>query len=252
MSKNRADSFYLQGDGNAIGDHNRVTVIKHDNRQTHYGGSAKSGDKDDGAFSAFIGLAILASIAIAASGYYFAKHADSIYMLFKVTSGIGFALATSIAASFYNRQYEHEMWKCLFVAVFIFGTFISAFLAHGHYPSDMLELAQQAKGFSQFWCRLNLYGQQVAFLHVVTALLYAAGLVFLSLPILVYGVFSIVDFEVTPLTQGIVEKTSSWWTIIFGSLLLTAAMFGHTDKGWEVWSGFHDKPQARFICSNVK
>jgi hypothetical protein len=252
MSKNRVDNFHVQGDGNAIGDHNRVTIIKHDNRQTHYGGGGRSSGKDDGAVGAFIGLIVIASIAIAASGYYFAKHADLIYTVFKITSGIGFALATSIAASFYNRRYEHEMWKCIVAGVLMLGTLVSVFQAYGQYPPDMLELAQQSKGYAQFWCRLSLYGQQVAFLHVVTALLYTSGLLLLSLPMLVYGVLSVFDVEVTELTYAIVEKTSSWWTIMLGSLLLATAIFGHTNKGWEVWSDFHDKPQARFICPNGK
>jgi hypothetical protein len=248
MSTNNTGNFNVKGDGNAFGNNNQVTVIKQDNRRTSYGGN---GGKNDGGgeVAIFVGLVVAVSMGVVASGYYFAKHAHVIYSFLKLTGVIEAATAFFAALVFYKRRADHELLKSALIFAILVLANISLFSAHQSYPQSLIDLALQAATYKDFWCRLSLYGQQLSLLHVFTSAFgYVIGLLVLTVPIAVYGVFAVHSFEVSEATYVVLEKMTSWTLIILGTTFLALAMFGQSKHGWDAWTKFHDKPQVQFIC----
>ena len=239
----------IRGDGNAVGDNNRITVIK---QQTyHYGGGGKNGGggKGDWIGPAAIGL----TIALAAASFYFALYSETIYLVLRTLAGVE-AVGALWAAYLYSQHDSYAITtKMAVVSVLATLGYIALTGAHGNYPKEIIGLAQQAGGVRGFWCGLNVYGKQLALLHTLTAGTgFSMGLLFL-LPVTGVAVFfGYFELPVSASTYATLERLSSWAMVVFGGAFLAAAGYFHTPAGWDTWSTFIKEPPSLMFCTQQK
>ena len=146
MSKAR--DVQIQGDGNAIGDNNRILVdkrtfmkITHQSNGGNGGGDGgrKRGNGDDGLHS--IGLPLAFLVAVALVTWKFAFYANAIYMiLMVVTIIIAMLQAVALMVGAVNRA--GKIWIVERVVAIVAAVFlgIAIFLSRSAYPSEMSAL----------------------------------------------------------------------------------------------------------------
>lgn len=243
----------IRGDGNAVGNNNRITVIKQQNH--HYGGGGKNkggggrGTEADWILPAGIGLAI----ALALASFYFALYSETIYLVLRIVAGVE-ALGALWAAYLYSQHESYAITtKMVVVTVFATFGFIALTGAHDNYPQEIIHLAQQSGGVRGFWCGLNVYGKQLALLHTLTAGIgFSIGLLFL-LPVTAVAVFfGYFEFAVTESAYANLEKLSSWVMVAMGGIFLIAAIYFHTQAGWDTWTTFIKEPPSFLLCTPKK
>lgn len=241
-------SVGIRGDGNAVGNNNRITVINQQNH--HYGGGKNNGGgKDDWIGPAAIGL----TVALAAASFYFALYSETIYLVLRIVAGVQ-AIGALWAAYLYSQQESYAITRKMLVvmALAAFG-YIALTGAHENYPKEIIGFAQQAGDVRGFWCGLNVYGKQLALLHTLTAGTgFSMGLLFL-LPVTVVAVFfGYFELPVSASTYAILDRFSSWAMVVFGGVFILAASYFHTPAGWDTWSKFIKEPPSFMLCSPQK
>lgn len=237
----------VTGDGNAIGNHNRVTVIK--KTKMVYKNDSTKGSGDDG--GAFLGLAIGALIALLAACYYFALHAPTVYVLLRTLAGAELLLALLAAWYAAEEGANAVLYKC--VAALGVALVATLFLmdAHRNYPPQLTAIAQQAAGVEAFWCQLNDLGRQLALQHTVTSSLgFVIGLLWLLPTTSIFAYFSLSEGDVSARTYALLERMTAWWMVVFAAVLVAAASYFHTESGWAVWQGWFQQPPS-FFCAKV-
>lgn len=242
MSDYRNARVSINGDGNAVGDNNRITVNKKE--EHHHGGGR---EKDDGSW--IWGVAMLALIAIAASCYYFSRHANAIYRTLEVVGGIE-SLAAMVATAVYaNRTAYGIAGKAAATMACGIGVVFISMQASAHYNPGIVELAMGTESFKTFWCSLNVYGRQLALLHTVAGsiILIPAALLLLG-PTILLAFFAAVDMEVTSAFDRTVERLTSWRFIVIAAVLMVIAGFAHSEAGWKMWSEEIQNPPAWPLC----
>lgn len=161
-------SIQINGNGNAVGNGNRVTHVNKTIINNHGGsGSGGSDGKGKGAGGELaIAGGIGSVIALAALSFWFTRYAEVIYkilILLSLTSG-GFGVMAA-AKQFYDSNYLEGLRSASVTAV-AFLTFLAVSAASDTMPADLTEFAQNGT-FTSFWCGLNLFGQQVASQHSI-------------------------------------------------------------------------------------
>lgn len=238
----------IHGDGNAVGNNNRIAVIKQQNN--HYGGGKKGkDDANDWIMPTAFGL----TIALAAASFYFALYSETIYLVLRITAGLE-VIGALWAAYLYSQHESYAITiKMFFVMVLAAIGYLAATAAQENYPKEIIDLAQQADGVRGFWCGLGLYGKQLALLHTLTAGVgFSIGLLFL-LPITAVAVFfGSFELAVSESAYAKLERLSSWAMVIFGGILLIAASYFHTPAGWDTWSALIKEPPSLRFCTKQK
>jgi hypothetical protein len=176
----RNTDISIEGDGNVVGDNNRVLVDKRVyNKVINQGGggggggSKKSGGEGDGIGLAGLGLAAVVALAVAAWG--FALFAPLIYLGLLIGS---LAVASCLCISLMVGLYGQVGWKWLAqklvalvaVALLIVGVYWSRLA----YRDELSDMAARAADWKGFFCNLSAYGQQLATLHMLSMSLFAA------------------------------------------------------------------------------
>lgn len=231
MPEYRTTVVGIRGDGNAVGDNNRITVVR--NEEHHHHHRHRSNDDDGDGIGAIVVLVLLAIIA---GCYYFSRHADDIYMTLELV-GWAEALAAFVATAAYGRRAAYGIAaKTAVVMVCALGVATISSVASSSYHPDIVALAQRTESFKTFWCSLNGYGRQLALLHTLVGgiVLTPATLLLLG-PTLVTAFFGVVEMEVTASFYKTIERFTSWTLIAAAGALVGLAGYAHSDAGWNVW-----------------
>lgn len=244
MSEYRNTFVGIKGDGNAVGDNNRITVNKKvDHHHHHRNGS----DKNDGSW--VWGVAMLALIAIAASCYYFSRHADAIYLTLEVAGWVETLAALVATAVYANRTAYGVAGKTAVAMICAFSVALISSNASANYHPGIVELANGTESFKTFWCSLNVYGRQVAMLHTLAGSVVLTPVVLLLLgPTLIPAFFAAVEMEVTSSFYKIIEWLTSWKLIVTAGVLIVLAGYAHSDAGWNTWVETIRTPPAWPLC----
>ena len=244
MSEYRSTLVGINGDGNAVGDNNRITVNKKEEHHHHH-----RRNSDGGEDSSPLAIGVVAVIAIAACCYYFSRYASDIYSVFEITGWVE-AVAAVVATAFYANRADYATAGKTIVAltVALFVATISS-KASASYPTEILELAMRAESYKAFWCGLSPYGRQISMLHTLTACFVMAPAVLLSLFVtLVLALSSIVEVDVLPSFCAFVERLSSWKIVIFVAVLTLLFGYAYSDAGWKMWAESVKNPPAWPLC----
>lgn len=238
----------IQGDGNAVGNNNRITVIKQQNH--HYRGG-KNGDGEKGGGIGAIAIAM--ALALAGASFYFALYSEVIYLVLRTLAGLE-AIGAAWAIYLYSQRDAPEIViKMTVVAALSAIGYFGLTVAQANYPNQIVHLAQQSEGFRTFWCGLNVYGRQLALLHALTAGIgFAVGLLFLLPVCTVATIFGYFDIAVSETTYTWLERMSSWLLITLGGLFVCTASYFHTPAGWNTWSEFIKEPPTFLLCTRQK
>lgn len=244
MSKYQKTLVGIMGDGNAVGDNNRITVVKREEHHHHHRGrSNEEGTESVGK------IAILVLVAVIAACYYFSRYADDIYMVLEM-AGWCEAWVALIAAAAYTRREAYGVATRALIAMFCaLGVATVSSIASGSYPPDIVEFAQQTESLKTFWCSLNVYGRQLALLHTLVAAfaLTPAALLLLG-STLITAFFGIVEMEVSASFYRVIERATSWLPIAVAGFLVALAAYAHSDAGWNTWAEFLRNPPAWPLC----
>jgi len=236
----------IQGDGNAVGNNNRITVIKQQSH--HYGGGNKNsgGDKDDGIGA----IAIVIALALAGASFYFALYSEMIYIVLRTLAGLE-VIGAVWAIYLYSQREAHAIAiKMIVVAVLSAIGYLALSTAQANYPADIAQLAQQSEGVRTFWCGLSVHGRQLALLHTLTAGLgFSIGLLFLLPVCTVATFFGYFEIAVSESTYEWLERLSSWVLVAFGGFFVCAASYFHTSAGWNTWTEFIKEPPSLMFCN---
>lgn len=239
----------IQGDGNAVGNNNRITVIKQ--QRHYYGGRNKNGDGEEGGGIGAIAIAI--ALALAGASFYFALYSEVIYLVLRTLAGLEVIGAAWAIYLYSQRDAPEIVIKMTVVAALSVIGYFGLTVAQANYPNQIVHLAQQSEGIRTFWCGLNVYGRQLALLHTLTAGLgFAIGLLFLLPVCTVATFFGYFEIAVSETTYGWLERMSSWVLITLGGFFVCIASYFHTPAGWNTWSEFIKEPPSLLLCIKQK
>jgi len=238
-NKYALNSITVTGDGNAVGNGNTVTVVKehhvhhHNNRNTGNGGK----DNGDGDAGAALGGLLVIAIAMAALSYWFARYASLAYTVAYVVASLEgviafFAIAVSLHAEDYATAGRNTV-ILLLAAVLAYAVATAA----GDYNPQLTELANQAGGFKDFWCHLNLYGQQLASRHALLASFFIAPSLLLLAPhAMRSALIDIAGHYTSTRLLAPLAKLSPNSTLVVAGFLCLVVAWGHSAMGGEFWA----------------
>ncbi len=238
----------IKGDGNAIGDGNRIFVDKRtiiQNKTT--AGGDRRGQPDDNPMAAAGGAAVVAIIALAVAAYKFALYAPSIYLILKscALAVIGLNLVTT--TGLYNDQPRKwlidQAMSGLAVVLVALGVWMSA----GNYRVELTQLAHQAVTWKGFVCGLSPYGKQLATYHMLAMSVFAVPGLMLAL-IGALGALARWIFFITGIGffghAALLQRRG----IAIAALVFSAAcLVSQFDFSQAVWAGWFDSKQAETI-----
>jgi hypothetical protein len=232
----------INGDGNAVGNNNRVLVDKrifntithqpppNGQRRPEPEGSPGNGINPIGiAFCVFIGIAIAA--------WKFAVYADEIYLAGMVSSLLIATVQLLSAGVGLSRQIPSSWIAERVVGVLAAGlAFMAFYRGRQAFPEELSQIAAAANGWQGFMCNLSDFGQQVATFH-----LFAISL--LALP----GLFFVAINSVNSLAAIIFFATGWRWAgrtailaggrgmVFVGILFVAAALASQTSVAFALW-----------------
>lgn len=244
MSEYRSTFVGINGDGNAVGDNNRITVNKKEEHHHHH-----RRNSDGGEDLSPLAIGVIAVIAIATCCYYFSRYARDIYSVFEITGWVEAVAAVGATAVYANRgDYTTAGKAVVLMTIALFVVTISS-KASASYPTEILELAMRAESYKAFWCGLSPYGRQISMLHTLTACFVIAPTVLLTLlSAFVLALSSIVKVDVHLSLLAFTERFSSWKIVIFIAVLTLLFGYAYSDAGWQMWSQSVKNPPAWPLC----
>lgn len=244
MSEYRSTLVGINGDGNAVGDNNRITVNKREEHHHHH--RRKS---DGGEDSSPLAIGVVAVIAIAACCYYFSRYAREIYSVFEITGWVEAVAAVVATAVYANREDYATAGKTIMALTVAFFVATISSRASASYPTEILELAMRAESYKAFWCGLSPYGRQISMLHTLTACFVMAPTVLLTLfSTLVLALSSIVEVDVHPRFCALAERFASWKIVISVAALTMLSGYAYSNAGGQVWEESVKNPPAWPLC----
>jgi hypothetical protein len=175
----------IHGDGNAVGNNNRILVDKRVYNkivQSGGGGGKPGGGGNGGSGEAAVVVGIAALVALAAAAWQFALYAPLVYFCLMVGS-IGLVLVLSASALIALYKDVPLKWIAargiaLLVALLLS---VAVFWSSMAYPQELSQLAARATSWNGFFCGLSTHGQSIATQHMLAMCLFATPcLVFLA------------------------------------------------------------------------
>ena len=238
-NKYALNSITVNGDGNAIGTGNIVNVLKEHHVHHHNNRNGGGGGESDGKgeVGTVLGGLLAIALAIAALSYWFAKYESQVYTVaFIVALLEGAAAFCAIAVTVYVQNYAAagRNVAILTLAAVLAYTITSAV---GDYNPRLTELANQAIGFKEFWCQLNLYGQQSASRHALLASLFVVPGVLLLMPHAIRSVsIDITGASAAMRVLAPLAKLSPARTLVVAGGLCFCAVYGDSAAGGDFWA----------------
>lgn len=255
MASNKFESgdINVTGNGNAIGNRVKVTNVNKTviNNRGGSGGSGASGggnsDNNDGAV--ILGLGLGALMALAALSFWFARYSNLIYALLTALSGTSGALGLLAAMRQVYVDDYIEALRSLAVAAVGLLTFFTVGTAVDTMPSELAALAQSGT-FKNFWCGLNVFGQQTASQHSLlgTFVLVPLGILTMlqSWRAFILAVFG--EDELPEWIDSIFESISGGRQFVAMCIVCAVALAGHSRAGGEFWKERFNS-RVDFFCA---
>lgn len=243
-------SIQINGNGNAVGNGNRVTHVNKTIINNHggSGGDGKGDGKGNGAGGEWvIPVGIGSAIALAALSFWFTRYSEVIYkvlILFSSISG-GFG-ALAAAKQFYDTDYIEGL-RSFAVAAIAFLTFISVGAASDTMPADLAEFSKIGT-FNSFWCGLSLFGQQVASQHSVLGTFVMVPLAVLTmLQSWRSATFAMVNGEELPdWADSIFETLSGGRQFVVMCVTCVLCVAAHSPTGDQFWKEHFNSRMSLF------
>lgn len=252
MSSNKfnSGSIRIEGQGNAVGNGNRVTYVEKtiiNNNNGSGGGNGNGKSKDAGSEVVIVGL-IGSAVALAALSFWFTRYSAVIYdtlIFFSLTNG-AFGVMASLK-QFYDDDYL-EALRSVFLAAIALLTYLSVDTASGTIPTDLAEFSKIGT-FNSFWCGLSLFGQQVASQHSIIGTFIMVPLAVLTgLQTWRSATLAMCDAEELPeWAQTVLESAAGWRQLIAISVICVLCVAGHSRAGDQFWKD-HFNSRISFIC----
>jgi len=254
MGKIRARDINVSGDGNAIGNNNQLTVVKNIKHHHHHRPCAGGGDERGIKGEPLLMLSVAVFAACVFGTYFFAKHAELIYLALQTVSGLEvLGVLTLIAAPLLSGD-EDEAWydPKLSLMLLVSGlSSIATLAAQSGYREELTTMAVGAHGAQAFWCGLSDYGRQFASLHALTASFgFGLGNLMLGVPIAVMLMDRFLSSGFTLLSQEAFDRLRSWGIVCFAAVPVAVSAYFQTDDGWNTWAGLFDHPPS-FFCAGL-
>ncbi len=233
----------IKGDGNAIGNGNRVlvdkrTVIRNKIINNNNGGGGGGGRSDSGLeISVFVLAAIVTAVIVGA--WKFAEHAFVIYPVLKLCVLLmGLLGMTSTIALFGEQPMAWRIDQLLILAA-VAMTGFSVWISADGYPLELTQLAQQAMGAKAFWCGLSERGQQVASLHMLSISLLAAPAIVLMSIATMCAFARWIFFATGMIPFGYAAMWQRRWMGGIAVVLAGICLLSQTDIGMAYWAELH-------------
>ncbi|MBV8035549.1 hypothetical protein [Roseateles sp.] len=245
MAKNPSYSINVTGgDGVAVGTGNTVSVIKNE-KHVHNHKSRGNDSGDDGSGIPFA-IAIGGAILMAAFAYFFALHADTVYWWAR---GLAYLEAVVIAGGLLASGRRGEALpsaKVWILAILAMVAAAATTSAHQAYLPALSDIAVHARGGTEFWCGLSVFGKQYALQHATSTIVgFIPGLLFCLPPTVGFGLRSVLGLTFST------PKLESWALVLVGGILIVGGALLHTDMGSEYWKNWFKEPPS-FMCPAPK
>lgn len=240
MSKTR--NIQINGDGNAVGDNNRILIDKRTYNKIirrpmggDGGGGGKKSGEGDGSLMIAIPVAFLVAVAIAT--WKFALYANVFFMTITLVAILIFgAQALALVVGVLRNVAAIWIIERLLAIVFTTLLLLAVYWSRSAYPSEISVLATKAVGWKDFMCGLSTYGHQVATLHMVSICFAAVPSVILLGANAVGALAGSFFFSTDWLWAGrIAIQLGVRWTLVVGSLFAIAAFASQTSIGTDFW-----------------
>lgn len=240
MSETRDVQIY--GDGNAVGDNNRILIDKRTyNKIIHRptggscGGGGKKSDEGDGSW--IIAIPFVFLVAVAMATWKFALYANVIFMTIALVALL--IMGAQVLALFVGTlKNVATTWiiERLVAIVFTALLLLAVYWSRSAYPSEVSALAAQTAGWKDFMCSLSTYGHQVATLHMVSICFAAVPCVILLGTNTVGALAGSLFFSTGWLWPGkIAIQLGVRWILVIGSLFAIAAFASQTSVASNFW-----------------
>ena len=166
----------IQGDGNAVGNGNRIFVDKRTINNNRGSDRAPKSKNEQGEVLG-IGAIVLTALAIAA--WKFAQHAPAIYLTLQLTAVVLLVIQVATMIALSDQPLKWRVHQGIGISAVILAG-LGIWMSKSSYRVELTELAQTLS-WKDFWCGLNTYGGQLATYHTLTmSLLAVPSLVFAS------------------------------------------------------------------------
>lgn len=237
-------AIQINGNGNIVGNGNRVTNVRNTTINNSGGpgggsggGSRNNGNKDSNGNGAYVVFALIGgAIALAALSFWFTRYSEVIYkiLMFSSLAGGTFS-AFSAAKQTYDCEYMEGL-RSLCVTVVAAITFMSVGSAVDTMPADLLAFSKSGT-FNTFWCGLSLFGQQVASHHSVTGTFVLVPLVaFILLQSMRSTVVALSEnYELPEGIQSLIQKVAGGRAFTAMCVVCILCVAAHSDAGDQFW-----------------
>jgi len=250
MSKN--SQIKIEGDGNAVGNGNKITIIKKtkiiNQSSNDNDNSGKKKKSDDGEW--VLPVAIGGALALVAFAYWFAKYADVIYALELSASFTTASIGGLMAAYCYWNDDQENTFRSGALMVLGLMLAFATNVASSTYNNAWIDLAHQSQTFKIFWCNLTFVQQQDALQHATQAVVLLAPSSILLVIHLSFACLHVSGTDDLPdwiLDMGNTIAGSKSLAITFILCLLSLA--AHSDAGYKAWQSlFNDEHNISFFC----
>jgi hypothetical protein len=232
----------IHGDGNAVGDNNRILIDKRTyNKIIHRptgGNGGRGGNKSgggDGSWIIAVPLAFLVAVAIAT--WKFALYANAIFMTITLVALliVGAQILALVVGTLRNVATTWIIERLAAIA-FTALLLLAVYWSRSAYPSDVSALAAQAAGWKDFMCGLSTYGHQVATLHMVGICFAAVPCAILLGTNTVGALAGSLFFSTGWLWPGrIAIQLGVRWILVIGSVFAIAAFASQTSVASNFW-----------------
>lgn len=218
---NEDRSIRVTGDGVAVGNNNRITVIKARDRR-------RDGPADDDAGKATMaGILATTLVAVLYGVHAFARHADGVYQSLGLLAIATWIVSAAVSWYWWRAEAWNQLVKCLALAGLAGIAAVGVMDAYAHYPKELVTLSTHSDGGRAFLCGLNAYGRQVALTHAFTASAgFGAGLLLL---------LSLACVDGIRLWRGDwwldAPQRGSWIGVTFAAVLILASTWVHAGRG---------------------
>ncbi len=248
MSQLKRTTIKINGDGNAIGDGNSITIIKETHNHEH---KQSSGGSDSAAAPGGVILIVAFGIALAmaALAYWFGKHATVVYA---AEFSLPFASAITAALLMIYNAYHDDLNSAAHdgaVAVIAATLTFAVKLASASYSADWMDLADSAQSYTQFWCSLSFADQQGAFQHTIQALVLLAPAATLVLIHTLAIPFS--DDDLPEWLSNVFQKMTGTTSLVITGVLCVLSLIAHTESSFSLWQDKFNS-HSSLVCPNKK
>lgn len=238
--------IHIQGDGNAVGNGNRIFVDK----RTTNNYNNKQPKKTPSDPRDMLGISAAVVIVIAIATWKFAQHAPAIFFALQLTAItlVTIQVATLLALNDQPTTWHRHQWIVI-SATMLLG--LGIWISKNSYPLELTQLAQTPH-WKTFWCNLRPYGGQLAAYHTLTISLVAVPSLLCASIFTLGGVSRWLWFksDITLFARmALLQKNSLAWLAMILALVYLFAQLDITQQFWAATYDIHFSENIKTFCA---